>query len=502
MLKEFFIIKTVEKSAEKLITHVAKTNFNKHKSNSNSQYSQSSITYNTEIYNNGNSVAGSNTVSLVCAHCGGTMAIDKDSSVLKCPYCGSTELIQENNNVTIAKIKNDTQKEIELKKLEMEEKERQRKYEERKNSDRFLIRYCMCMVVLIGISIFLLRFSTKEDEVIQLDDPNMAAVAMSSSSYCEKNYQQATDSLKKSGFTNITCEPVYDIYFSVFAKEGEVDNITINDIAEFDKNDVFPKDAEIVITYHLSYSKKPNNTEVETTRTVLETYENVDPGKVRILKSSRDYYGENYQDVLSDLYSLGFKNVKTDILYDVYFGFLVDEEDTETVSIDGISDFSKGDIFSNDAEVIVTFHLSYTDDPTYSQTTTTTTESKTLSYSTNDKETAKNGNSGVFSYRSKGGTYYIYYIIDFDEGYVYRFVEGNGDETCDRLKIESGDLNSGVTITYNDGDDTWSNWLHFKWQNQSENLTLVDNDYFEYEFKATNLTDALSIRDKKRIIDY
>lgn len=239
----------------------------------------------------------------------------------------------------------------------------------------------------------------------------------------------------------------------------------------------------------------------KTTETGLETYEEIDPDKVKILKSSRDYYGENYQDVLSDLYSLGFKNVKTDILYDVYFGFLVDEGDTETVSIDGISDFSKGDIFSNDAEVIVTFHLSYTDDPTYSQTTTTT-ESKTLSYSTNDEETAKNGNSGVFSYRSKGGTYYIYYIIDFDEGYVYRFVEGNGDETCDRLKIESGDLNKGLIVTYHDGDDTWSNGLRFCWQNQPDHLILEDNDHFEYDFYSTDLIEAQRIKDKKRIIDY
>ena len=34
----------------------------------------------------------------------------------------------------------------------------------------------------------------------------------------------------------------------------------------------------------------------------------------------------------------------------------------------------------------------------------------------------------------------IYYIIDFDEGYTYYFCEGNGDTTCDRVRITEGDL--------------------------------------------------------------
>lgn len=134
--------------------------------------------------------------------------------------------------------------------------------------------------------------------------------------------------------------------------------------------------------------------------------------------------------------------------------------------------------------------------------TTATTAIKSLYYSTNDKETAKDGNTGVYSYKSKGGKYNIYYIIDFDEGYVYRFIEGNGDETCDRLKIDSGDLNNGVIVTYHDGNDVWSNGLHFKWQRQPDHLILEDNSHFETDFYCTDLSEALRIKDKKKIIDY
>lgn len=125
-----------------------------------------------------------------------------------------------------------------------------------------------------------------------------------------------------------------------------------------------------------------------------------------------------------------------------------------------------------------------------------------LSYSTNDKTTVKNGNTGVYAYRSRGGTYYNYWIIDFDEGYVYGFSEGNGNSICDRLKIESGDLNDVLIITYHDGSDVWSYGLHFKWKRQPDILILQDNDGFEYSFYTTFLEDALNIRDTKTIVDY
>ena len=123
-------------------------------------------------------------------------------------------------------------------------------------------------------------------------------------------------------------------------------------------------------------------------------------------------------------------------------------------------------------------------------------------YSTNDYETAKKGNTGVFAYRDRGGSYDIYWIIDFDAGYVYYFTEGNGENTCDRLKIQSGDLNDKIVITYHDGGDTWSYKLHFKYVNHPETLIMNDNNGFEYKYSTTDLDDALKIRSTKTIKDY
>lgn len=123
-------------------------------------------------------------------------------------------------------------------------------------------------------------------------------------------------------------------------------------------------------------------------------------------------------------------------------------------------------------------------------------------YSTNTIDTVDNGNSGVYSYRSKGDSYDIYWIIDFDEGYVYFFTDGNGDSYCDRLKIDSGDLNTYVKITYHDGRDMWSYKLHFKYVNHAEHLVMNDNDGFDYDYYTTDLSKALALRNSKTIVNY
>lgn len=125
-----------------------------------------------------------------------------------------------------------------------------------------------------------------------------------------------------------------------------------------------------------------------------------------------------------------------------------------------------------------------------------------ISYSTNNFDSAKLGNSGIFSYKTSGGSYSNYYIVDFDDGFVYYFSYGNGNSTCDRLKIESGDLNSGVLYTYHDGSSIWSECIHFKYKNQPDHLIYEDSDGFEYDYYATDLDEALEIRDSMEIIDY
>ena len=211
---------------------------------------------------------------------------------------------------------------------------------------------------------------------------------------------------------------------------------------------------------------------------------------------------ENYKDIEKIFKNAGFINIKTEILYDIVWGW-TNEGEVEKVSINGKTDFNRGDVFAKDAEIVITYHMKEEDNPNKKQETpsgTSTSEKpRPVFYSTNDYKTAKKGNTGVFSYKNKSGSYDVYWIIDFDEGYVYMFTEGNGNDTCDKIKIASGTLNDQVTITWN-VDSKKTNWyLHFKYVNSP--VTLIVNDHLGLttEFTTTDLDDALSLRNTKTI---
>lgn len=213
---------------------------------------------------------------------------------------------------------------------------------------------------------------------------------------------------------------------------------------------------------------------------------------ISITISEEDFKGMNYEEAEKKFREMGF----TSFEYETVDTEIEANNDTIcyieiTEVFIGDSDFEVGDTF--DADSTVTFYTYKYEAPA---------APSPVFYSTNDYNTAKNGNSGVFSYRERGSSYDIYWIIDFDEGYVYYFTDGNGESSCDRLKIDSGTLNDKVTITYHDGGDTWSYSLHFKYVDHPETLIMVDQNGFAWEYSTTDLDDALAIRATKNIKDY
>lgn len=216
------------------------------------------------------------------------------------------------------------------------------------------------------------------------------------------------------------------------------------------------------------------------------------PTEITLTMGEDDFKGMNYQEAEQFFREMGFTNFE----YRTVNTETESAEDTIcyieiTEWFIGDSDFVKGDKF--DADSTVTFFSYEYEAPT---------APSPVFYFTNDYETAKNGNTGVFSYRDRGSSYDIYWIIDFDEGYVYYFTDGNGESSCDRLKIDSGTLNDKVTITYHDGGDTWSYKLHFKYVDHPETLIMVDQNGFDWEYSTTDLDDALNLRATKNIKDY
>jgi hypothetical protein len=225
---------------------------------------------------------------------------------------------------------------------------------------------------------------------------------------------------------------------------------------------------------------------------VEEDTTDVQPSKITLTMSADDFKGMNYNEAEKIFREMGFTKFKyqtvrteTESANDtIYYIDIVEW-------IFGDTDFVKGDKFDVDSTVTFwsyKYEAPVAPSPVY--------------YSTNDYKTAQNGNSGIFSYKNKSGTYDVYWIIDFDHGYVYYFTEGNGESTCDRVKMVSGTLNDRITITWHDGDDQTTWYLHFKYVNSP--VTLIVNDHlgFAVEFTTTDLDDALALRATKEIIDY
>ena len=304
--------------------------------------------------------------------------------------------------------------------------------------------------------------------------------------YIDDSFEGTIDHGTTETFAVTMSKGTYEIRF-VNAEDDEVTGTVVIDIHQDES---------------LRYKISCTSTKIDV-ETIVGTIAEYGEDEAPMPQSASSYKFDNYEDVQKELTDAGFTNISFEILYDIVLGW-TNEGEIENISVDGKTDFDQGDIFKKDAPIVITYHMKEEDDPNkpVESETPNVEEDSPVFYSTNTYEAAKEGNSGVFSYRDRGNSYDIYWIIDFDEGYVYYFTDGNGDSTCDRLKIDSGTLNDKVIITYHDGGDEWSYSLHFKYVDHPETLIMVDQNGFDYKYSTTDLDDALSLRATKTIKDY
>lgn len=92
--------------------------------------------------------------------------------------------------------------------------------------------------------------------------------------------------------------------------------------------------------------------------------------------SASDCKYENYKDIEKAFKNAGFTNISTEILYDIVWGW-TDEGEVDKVSINGNTKFIKGDVFSKDTPIVITYHMKEEDDPKNKQTQPETNKTET-----------------------------------------------------------------------------------------------------------------------------
>lgn len=112
----------------------------------------------------------------------------------------------------------------------------------------------------------------------------------------------------------------------------------------------------------------------------IENLGDIKDGEIMLSSSASAYKYKNYLDVQKDLESMGFTNISTAILYDIVWGW-TSEGEVANVSIDGKTDFIRGDIFAMDVPVVITYHMPENADPSTQGESTSAAPEETVSES-------------------------------------------------------------------------------------------------------------------------
>ena len=126
------------------------------------------------------------------------------------------------------------------------------------------------------------------------------------------------------------------------SKEGQVINIRVNNKDGFAFGEWVAIDAPILIEYY--------GAETE------EEIQAAHPGQLRLPNSSKYYLGKNYTDALTAFQNAGFSTIVLDEQIKSKKGWLSKDGEIAQISINGQTQFEKGEWFGEQASIVITYH--------------------------------------------------------------------------------------------------------------------------------------------------
>jgi hypothetical protein len=182
------------------------------------------------------------------------------------------------------------------------------------------------IAITILISIFVVFLLIEYYEI-----PKLIPMGYSSDSLEGLKYTEAVQRLKESGFSNVHTKERADLTISRDDEENLVTEIKLIFGDSFDENTKYPSNLWITVVYH-----------------TVELYASP--------LTSKEAKGMNYLDVIDEFEKAGFVNVTTNVKYDIVTGWLTDDGEVKSVSINGDKKFDSDDKYRLDAEVFITYH--------------------------------------------------------------------------------------------------------------------------------------------------
>ncbi len=183
---------------------------------------------------------------------------------------------------------------------------------------------------------------------------------------------------------------------------------------------------------------------------------NKNDGKIKMPNGVNAYEGANYQEVVNELKTAGFTNIKTKKMDDVVLGFFAKDGEVESVSINGSTVFSSDSRFESNAEIIITYHTSKANEEENDEPTEQTeeTEQKEPTEQTEQTDLISNekltiDNCEDFANILKCSSEFDSSYSTFAETYIGQTIEFNG---CITYLTNHGDYNTRYDILISAGD--------------------------------------------------
>ncbi len=209
-------------------------------------------------------------------------------------------------------------------KREAERREKARINSKKRRAWRRKHRKGIAITILISVIVVLSLIGYYEVQ-------KLIPIGYSSESLEGLKYTETIQRLKESGFSNVHKKEISDLTISRDDEENLVTEVKLMFSDSFDEDTKYPSNLWITVVYHTVELYAPPLT-------------------------SKEAKGMNYLDVLEEFENAGFTNISTIVEYDIITGWLTDDREVKSVTINGEKKFDSYDKYRLDAEVIITYH--------------------------------------------------------------------------------------------------------------------------------------------------